>query len=186
MSEKLISLWNSILAGNGQDYTELHSSLYPRLFVFACKMLNDGETADDLLQDLFMKFWENRLKIGSLENVEAYFYRSARSIVLNHIRLTKYRKYRLRTMPDPGFVFSAEDIIVSKESDSMRKRQMILALNSLPAKQREIITMRFYKELSNPQIADILNIRYQSVSNHVCRAVHALRRVSDLSEICTA
>jgi RNA polymerase sigma-70 factor (ECF subfamily) len=89
-------------------------------------------------------------------------------------------------MPAPSLVFSAEEIMVSNESDSLMKQQMVTALNSLPAKQREILTMRFYDELSYPQIADILKIRYQSVINHVYRAVQTLRQVSDLSSVYAA
>ncbi|WP_083505395.1 RNA polymerase sigma factor [Pedobacter ginsenosidimutans] len=186
MTEKLIALWEGTLRGNERDYAQLHAKLYPKLFVFTTRMLDDNDLVNDLLQDLFIKFWENREKIGTIRNVEAYFYRSARSIVLNHIRLTKHREAKLTLMPVQGLVFSAEEIMVSNESDSLMKQQMVTALNSLPAKQREILTMRFYDELSYPQIADILKIRYQSVINHVYRAVQTLRQVSDLSSVYAA
>jgi RNA polymerase sigma-70 factor (ECF subfamily) len=186
MTEKLIALWEGTLAGSERDYAELHAKLYPKLFVFTSRMLDDDDLINDLLQDLFIKFWENRQKIGTIHNVEAYFYRSARSILLNHIRLTKHRESKLTLMPAPESVFSAEDIIVSNESDSLIRQQMVLALNSLPVKQREILTMRFYDDLSYRQIAEILKIRYQSVINHVYRAVQTLRQVSDLSTVYAA
>jgi len=186
MTEKLIALWEGTLGGSERNYAELHANLYPKLFVFASRMLADEEVVNDLLQDLFVKFWENKQKIGTIKYVEAYFYRSARSIVLNHIRMTKHREAKLTLMPEPESVFSAEDIIVAHESDSLIKQQMVVALNSLPVKQREILIMRFYDELSYPQIAEILKIRYQSVINHVYRAVQTLRQVSELSTVYAA
>lgn len=186
MSEKLIALWDGSLAGSQKDYGALHAKLYPKLFVYASKMLNDDDLVDDLLQDLFVKFWENREKIGAIKNIEAYFYRSTRSIVLNYIRLKKHRDSKLVLMPPAEHVFSTEDIIVSKESNSLTKELLLSALNSLPAKQREILNMRFYDELTYPQIATVLGIRYQSVINHVYRAVQSLRQVSELSAVYAA
>ena len=183
MSEKLIALWDGSLAGSQQDYATLHAKLYPKLYVYASKMLHDDDLVDDLLQDLFVKFWENRRKIGTIKNVEAYFYRSTRSIVLNYIRLKKQRDSKLILMPSPEIVFSAEDVMVSNESNSLTKELLLSALNSLPAKQREILNMRFYDELSYPQIAQVLGIRYQSVINHVYRAVQSLRQISELSSV---
>jgi len=181
MTDKLIALWEGTLEGSERDYAALHANLYPKLFVFASRILNDDELVDDLLQDLFIKFWETREKIGKIRYVEAYFYRSTRSIALNHIRLVRHREAKLTLIPQSEPVFSAEDIIVSRESDSLIKQQLVQILNSLPTKQREILIMRFYDDLSYPQIAKILKIRYQSVINHVYRAIQKLRAVSELS-----
>ncbi|MNJ87356.1 putative RNA polymerase sigma factor FecI [compost metagenome] len=181
MSEKLIALWNGSLAGSEKDYAVLHANLYPKLFIHASRMLNDNDLINDLLQDLFTKFWVNKEKIGLIKNVEGYFYRSTRSIVLNHIRLEKQRESKMVRMPEPGIVSSTEDIIVSDESQRLTKRLVQSALNRLPAKQKEILNMRFYDELTYPQIAALLGIRYQSVINHVYRAVQSLRQVSELS-----
>ncbi|MBB5440266.1 RNA polymerase sigma-70 factor (ECF subfamily) [Pedobacter sp. AK017] len=186
MSEKLIALWNGSLAGRRKNYSALHVELYPKLFMYASKMLHDDDLVDDLLQDLFVKFWENRGKIGPIKNVEAYFYRSTRSMVLNHIRLKKHRDSKLIHMSAPEHVFSTEDIIISNESNSLTKELVLSALNRLPAKQREILNMRFYDELSYPQIAKVLGIRYQSVINHVYRAVQSLRQASELSALYAA
>lgn len=185
-TENFIALWDGTLSGKQSDYARLHTKLYPKLFIFINRLVGDDDLTNDLLQDLFIKFWENKAKIGRLNNVEAYFYRSARSIALNHIRLIKHRELKLTLMPNPGIVFSAEDIVISNESNVEMKEQMVRALNSLPSKQREIITMRFYDELTYPQIAEILKIRYQSVINHVYRATQSLKQVHELASVYAA
>lgn len=186
MSEKLIALWNGSLAGRETDYAVLHAKLYPKLFIYAFRMLNDNDLVNDLLQDLFIKFWINREKIGLIKNVEGYFYRSTRSMVLNHIRFEKKRESKMVLMPELGIVSSMEDVIVSYESQRLTKGLVQSALNTLPAKQKEILNMRFYDELTYLQIAELLGIRYQSVINHVYRAVQSLRQVSGLSAMYAA
>lgn len=180
-AEKLIELWNGTLVGCEKNYAQLHNKLYPKLFNYGYRMVNDEELTDDLLQDLFIKFWENRTKIGELKNVEAYFYRSMRSMVLNHIRKAKTNESKLNALSVTDIAFSVEDLIISNESDILFKKRLITALNSLPAKQREILKMRFYDDLSYPSISETLGIRYQSVINHVHRAIQSLRQIPELS-----
>lgn len=180
-SEKLIELWNGTLTGCQKNYAQLHNKLYPKLFNYGCRMLDDEDLTDDILQDLFIKFWENKTKIGELKNVEAYFYRSMKSMVLNHIRKAKTTESKLDAILVTEIAFSAEDLIISNESDHLLKERLVIALNSLPAKQREILKMRFYDDLSYPSISETLGIRYQSVINHVHRAIQSLRQIPELS-----
>ena len=86
-------------------------------------------------------------------------------------------------MPEPEMEFSTEEFIISSEQDSRLHGVMVSALNELPPKQREIIHMRFYQDLEYPQIAEITGIKYQSVINHVYRAIQVLRQTTELAEV---
>ena len=185
-ANELKVLWDNTRAGATDAFAILHNELYPGLFTYAVKMLRDPDLADDLLQDLFVKFWQNKIHIGSITNVKAYFYKSVRSMILNHIRSSQLKASKLEAMPEPDLQFSREELIISEELDSDIKQMLYTALNKLPAKQREIIHMRFYEELEYVQIAEITGIRYQSVINHVYRAVQVLRESADLSNIYAA
>jgi len=183
---ELIVLWEHTRNGEEKAFALLHKSLYPGLFIYAMKMVKDDDLADDLLQDLFIKFWQNRLRIGSLTNVKSYFYRSTRSMVLNHIKSTQLKEAKLEAMPEPDLEFSKEELMLSQEFNAELKDLMVVALNKLPAKQREVIHMRFYENMEYNQIAEITGIRYQSVVNHVYRAVQLLRDVCTLTDIYAA
>lgn len=172
---ELMVLWDSARDGDEKAFALLHKALYPGLFVYSVKIIKDEDLADDLLQDLFVKFWQNKARIGSIMNVKAYFYRSARSIILNHIKSAQLKSAKLDAMPEPEMEFSREDLILSQEYDNELKSLMANALNELPAKQREVVYMRFYEDLEYTQIAEITGIKYQSVINHVYRAIQLLR-----------
>ncbi|MCD0487622.1 sigma-70 family RNA polymerase sigma factor [Pedobacter sp. MC2016-14] len=185
-ANELIVLWDNTRKGAEDSFALLHHQLYPRLFNYALKMIKDPDLAEDLLQDLFVKFWQNKCHIGAIKNVKAYFYRSVRAMMLNHIRSTQLKATKLEDMPEPELEFSKEELMVSQEHESELKGLLHAALNKLPAKQREIIYMRFYQELDYLQIAEITGIRYQSVVNHVYRAVQILRESANLSNIYAA
>lgn len=182
----LFDLWNNTRNGDHKSYALLHQSLYPGLFVYAVKMIKDADLADDLLQDLFVKFWQKRSHIGVITNVKSYFYRAARSMVLNHIKSDLLKEARLDAMPEPDLEFSTEELILSQESNTELKRTLTNALNQLPAKQREAIHLRFYENMEYNQIAELTGTKYQSVINNVYRGIQVLREAWSLSSVSAA
>lgn len=184
--EDLADLWLQVIDGNREAFRKLHHILYPLLFAYSFKMTKSEEQTDDLLQDLFLKFWQNASAIGPLQNVKAYFYKSARFSVLNHLKDVSGKALKLLQLPGPEIEFSKEEIIVNEEVNSILKQKIHTAISTLPKKQREVIYMRFYDNLEYVQISEITGIRYQSVVNHVYRAVQLLRDMTAVKTIFAA
>jgi len=182
----MVGLWERTRTGDHSAFAQIHKKLYPGLFGYAIKMVKDEKLVDDLLQDLFIKFWQNSARIGAIQNVKAYFYRSTRSIVLNHIKSTTLKATKLLGLPEPDLEFSKEDIIVASEYHSELCRKLNCAVNGLPKKQRETVYLRFYENMEYLQIAEITGIKYQSVVNHIYRAVQSLKEVAELKHIYAA
>lgn len=180
---ELAVLWEKTIQGEENSFALLHQSLYPGLFNYALKMLKDEELVDDLLQDLFIKFWQNRSHIGSIGNVKSYFYRSTRSIVLNHIKSSQLKASKLENMPELDFEFSKEELILADEVDVALKAALSKALNQLPPKQKEVVYMHFYEDLEYVQIAEITGTQYQSVVNTIYRAIQMLRGVIIVKDV---
>lgn len=180
---QFINLWDNTRNGDQKSYALLHQSLYPGLFIYAVKMTKDEDLADDLLQDLFINFWQKRHHIGVITNVRSYFYRATRSMVLNHIKSSQVKATKLDAMPEPELEFSKEELILTQEFNAELKGLLSVALNKLPAKQREVIYMRFYENMEYNEIAEITGIRYQSVINNVYRGIQVLRNAAELTAI---
>jgi RNA polymerase sigma factor (sigma-70 family) len=174
-SVNLTDLWANAIDGDQHAYALLHKSLYPLLCNYLLQILKDEDVADDLLQELFVKLWNKRKHIGAVGNVKAYFFTAARSMAINHFRRIKSQTSRLENFAPPEFGFSAEDILISAENETYLKSKMAAALNLLPPRQREIIYLKYYQEIEYQKIAEITGIRYQSVINHVFRAIETLR-----------
>ena len=161
--------------GDHQAYASLHKNLYPGLYSYLFQIVKDEDIVDDLLQELFVKLWHKRNKLGAIKNVKAYFFTASRSMAINYFRQVKSQAARLEKFTQPEMDFSAEDILVSAEDSTELKTNMANALNSLPARQREIIYLKFYEEMEYQKIAEVTGIQYQSVINHVFRALQTLR-----------
>jgi RNA polymerase sigma factor (sigma-70 family) len=173
---ELSKLWDAVCLGNQEAYGTLHTQLYPGLFSYVRSILKNEEEANDLLQDMFVKLWLKKESIGKIDNVKSYFYTAIRSIALNYIRQVKLRESKLDDLASIiDIQFSAEDIITEKETSLKLKKTITAALNKLPSRQREIIYLRFYESLDYTQIVEVTGIKYQSVVNHIHRAVQSLR-----------
>jgi RNA polymerase sigma factor (sigma-70 family) len=173
--ENLRIWWEAVLNGDTMAYSHVHELLHPVLYRYAFAMLNDGALASDVLQELFIKIWFRKEKIGALQNVRAFFLTALRRQTLNQLRSLR----RLQILPpsEPDIEFSAEDIIVAAEQQQDIREKLARYLNELPKRQKEVIYLYYYEELSYEEIADVMEINYQSVLNVMQKALKQLREL---------
>ncbi|AYB31955.1 RNA polymerase sigma factor [Chryseolinea soli] len=173
-STRLSQLWDSVCQGSENCYATFHYHLYPGLISYARGLVSYEEVAEDLVQDLFVKMWVKKEQIGRIENVKGYMYRAIRSICFNHLKSAKKKQTPIDPL-DEDFQISYEDMLAQDETQTFRKQQIERALNGLPARQREILYLRFFEKLEYEQIVEVTGVKYQSVVNHVYRATQCLR-----------
>ena len=129
---------------------------------------DDRNAAEDLVQEAFIRLRRSFHRIESPVRTVAYL----RSIVLNLARDHNRRglmSLRHR-MPEEERRLSAEDRIVVRED----QQQVIDALQALPLRQRDCLVLRYYMDLSVPDIASTLGISVNSVKTHLQRGMAEL------------
>jgi RNA polymerase sigma factor (sigma-70 family) len=171
--EILSSRWGAVLNGDTQAYAHVHELLHPVLYRYAFAMLNDDALANDVVQDLFIKMWFRKDRIGMLKSVKAYFLTALRRQTLNQLR--SLRRLQILTPAEPDIEFSAEDIIIEEEHKQDLRNKLARYLNELPKRQKEVVYLYYYEELSYEEISAIMEINYQSVLNLMQKAIKQLR-----------
>ncbi|WP_183574669.1 RNA polymerase sigma factor [Mucilaginibacter sp. X5P1] len=174
-ASNLCELWVVVSKGDRQVFAQLHKNLYPGLYGYVFRMIDDEETADDILQELFVKVWSKREQIGVIKNVRAYFFTAARSMTINHIRKVKHEQIRLNESCFPFQTISDEQLMIAQENTAELKNRIGQTLDQLPARQKEIIYLKYFENMDYQKIALVTGIKYQSVINHVYRAFETLR-----------
>lgn len=172
---ELSALWSCALRGNSKAFDILHKELYPLVYKCILKSTKDEDAACDLVQDLFVKLWVKRCKIGPIECITQYFLISARSIVINHLRKRSIITISLDENLSTICALSPESVLIEKETDMILIETFQNALMVLPDRQREMLYMKFHKGYSHYEIEAITGIRYQSIANHLYRATIRLR-----------
>ncbi|MEK6480023.1 sigma-70 family RNA polymerase sigma factor [Catalinimonas sp. 4WD22] len=173
--------WKEFLEGSHVAFSQLFKSHYNALFQYARRQYGEETPAHECVQQLFYQLWTRRENISEVSNVKAYLFKALRT------SLQKEKKYHQRFLHLDSFsqpiTFSHEEIMVDDETNDIRKMRVAASLNNLPKRQREVLYLKYYENLSYQQIAEVLGMNYQSVVNSVFRAILRLREENKLKQL---
>ena len=171
--------WSRVLQHNDtQALQAMHATLYPAMHHYAAKLLKDDSGADDAIQEVFVKMWQQRQQIGTIQHVKGYVFTLLRRHILNVLRSQKTRLFHIGQWGSDAvqLEFSPEEVQMRQDNDRERQQAVSQALNRLPARQREVLYFRFYENLEYKEIAGIMGINYQSVVNLSFKAMQQLKQ----------
>jgi RNA polymerase sigma factor (sigma-70 family) len=167
-----IKLWESFRKGDREAFAALFRAHYETLFRFGSKFTTDTELLEDCIQELFIELWQARSATVVL-SVKAYLLKS-----LKYKLLKAFRKNG-RLLPlydnDLSFEWSHEDFLIAKQESAGRKQLVVDALQRLSNRQREIIYLKYYQNLSYEEVSEIMNINYQVARNLLYQAIKSLK-----------
>ena len=150
------------------DYDDFYVALRPRLVRTAYAVCGDLGVAEDAVQTAFAKAYRSWSRISRLEAPEAYVRRMAVNEVLNSRRTAHVRREVVRAdLPDTARV--------AHDDDALAHDEMWRAVLSLPPRQRAVLVLRYYEDLSEQQIADVLGCRPGTVKSQASAALATLR-----------
>jgi RNA polymerase sigma-70 factor (sigma-E family) len=151
--------------------TELYGAHYKSLVRLATLLVHDISTAEEVVQDSFVALHAGLHRLRDNEKALSYL----RAAVVNRSRSV----LRHRVVVDRNAPKAAPDM-PSAEHGAMaliERSSVLAALRLLPERQREVVVLRFYGDLSEAQIAITMGITRGAVKSHTSRAMSALRSV---------
>lgn len=146
---------------------------YQRLCSYAFSFLKDEESCEDLVQDIFIKIWENRQDLIGSDQLKFYMFSAVRNNCLT--KLKKNKKYREVEMNDD---MDTGEVAIKPDAEEAIAEPAVLiakALDLLPPKCREVFLLSRISSLSYQQIADSLGISIKTVENQMSKALKTLR-----------
>ncbi len=179
MNKDCATLWIAFKAGEKEAFSELFFAYYSKLYDYGLRLVNDEELVKDVIQDFFLKLSHSRAGLSEeVSNLDAYLLASFRRRLLRgEIRRRKVSCVELdqHVVSDQFFTMSPEEITIKKECADQNKKVIAFLLNELPPRQREILYLKYYHNLSLQEIGDTLSISYQVVANQLYRAIKKLK-----------
>lgn len=173
--EKHTILWNAFKKGDWEAYTSLYHAYYRLLNNYGYKFTKDVNLIEDAIHDLFTTLWTNRENLGSPISVKNYLYKSIRNILFRKIKASS-RFHNLQEGDESiPFEVSYDHQLILNEDEASLQRKIKDVLHKLPARQREIIYLRFYDGLSYEEIADIMCIHVSSAYKLLYKALDNLQ-----------
>jgi RNA polymerase sigma-70 factor (sigma-E family) len=148
----------------------LYTGHYRSLVRMAALLLHDTAAAEDVVQDSFIAMHKSWRRLRDPEKALAYLRQSVINRARSRLRHLKVvDKHAPAPMPDMA---SAEVGALH----ALDRQHVMAALRSLPHRQREVLVLRYYADMSEAQIAEAMGISPGAVKSHASRGVHALRQ----------
>ncbi len=157
--------------GNSRAFDRIFSDNYLNLCRFANSIIHDEDTAQNIVQQVFVSLWENRKSLGHIERLVPYLTASVRNRCLNHLK--KERKNVEITAIPSGLQTDNSTEHFLNLSDF--EEQLVIALNSLPGRCKMAFEYSRFDELTNKEIAQKMNISVKGVEALISRSLKILR-----------
>jgi RNA polymerase sigma-70 factor (ECF subfamily) len=171
MTVQLQELQQMIAASNEAAFTQLYLLFGKKLIQFAVSLVRSKETAEELVEDVFVKLWSNRHKITGIENLTVYLYVAVKNRSLNSIS-EKARQLIQAPFDDLDIEVSdmaADPYNLLVTSEMMQKMQQ--AVESLPPRCKMIFKLVREDGLRYKEVADILNISVNTIDVQMAIAI---------------
>lgn len=156
-----------------EEVSRIYKKHYSGLYHYGLKISGSPEMTKDAIQELFIRFLGDRKILASVKKLDSYLYRSIRNNLLREVRSAQ--EYPETGPENPELEFSHEELLITEEISSERGQIVSRCLNRLPPRQKEIIYLRFYHDLSYDGIAEVLDISYKTVKNLTYEALNKMR-----------
>jgi RNA polymerase sigma factor (sigma-70 family) len=154
------------------DFAEFYRGSKDACLFAVLVSVSDREVAQDLVDEAFARAWASWRSVSRHPAPAAWVVRTALNASISRWR----RRRREVSLPEPGTV---ADLAVGPETtDDPPDPRIMAALARLPARQRQVVTLRLFLDLDTSRTAEVLGISPSAVKAHLARAIAALR--SDL------
>jgi RNA polymerase sigma-70 factor (ECF subfamily) len=151
---------------------ELFHAYYAQLCFFATKIVKDEEAARDVVQEVFIRFWERALSFENAVAVKSCLYTAVQNRALNYVeKRDNRRRIREKIVTEEP---ATEDLFLHQvEADLFAA--IFAAIDELPTQCREVFNLSYLEQQDVHEVARRLNIAETTVKTHRRRALAFLR-----------
>jgi RNA polymerase sigma-70 factor (ECF subfamily) len=170
-----------IQSANQKSFGYLIQLYFNPITLYAKSIVLDSELAKEIVQDVFLKIWDNRESLVIKSSLKSYIYQMTHNLCIDHLRnrankrnlsLISYDDLKMRLdifeLKDPDSFF---DTLFSEQMENAIHH----AIEELPEQCREVFILSRYDSLSYPQISQKLNISLSTTKTQMCRAMNKLK-----------
>lgn len=172
----------ALTSGSEKGFKLIMNKWYSRLFNFANAYLNNQENAKEVIQDVFLKLWDNRNQLAENTNLNAYLFTLTRNRCIDLLRRErlsiqfrndKQEEYRRLSENFDALSDPVLDEIFAREVQEEVNR----AINVLPEQCRKIFILSRTNGFKNREISEMLNLSEKTIESHLTKAIKTIRQV---------
>jgi RNA polymerase sigma-70 factor (ECF subfamily) len=175
-------IWQQLRQGSVQAFDKMYDLYFFELYNYGRHFTTDLPLLEDSIQDLFCDLWTRHHQLSHVTYVKAYLFKALRRKLM---RALKQQQRWLRDDHagcDFEIVPSVEVKMMFAEQEYEKQKALYQALNALKPRQREMIFLKFFNNMSYEQVTEVMSESKSNVYKTVARALTILRtKLSDLA-----
>lgn len=158
--------------GDEECFDELFRKYYPRFHTYTNRLTHDHYLAEDIMQNVFLKLWLNRLKLDERYSVVSYLYVLTKNEILNQMRYD-----RNHPCINDKLLMVCRHLYAENDTDYKELYSKVLeAVERLPKRRREVFKMNRFEFMSAAEIAERLGLSVRTVEKHLELAMRNIRQ----------
>jgi RNA polymerase sigma factor (sigma-70 family) len=178
------ALWYSFQSGDRRAFAYVYQSNIHHLIRYGYKITGDKQVIQDCIQDLFMELWDRRERLAEVRSLKYYLFKSLRYKIIRHLRDDNTER-----LENQDYCFESDHFeyrVIREESGTQESQRLQAAIAKLPRRQKEAIHLRYFEEMSNEEVADLMGVNYQSACKFIYTALRNLREIMSMLGITSA
>ena len=165
-----------ITSGDVDAYALILERYEPKLHRYATYLIHDQMAAHDVVQETFIKAYQNMRSFNPKYKFSSWIYRIAHNEAMNAIKKTKHTTdYDISTLPDNSYGSHMDEVVDKK----ILKADVQACIDELDTKYREVIQLVYFERLKYDDISDVLHVPSSTVGVWLLRAKSRLKLICE-------
>lgn len=167
-------IWQNIQRKDVVVFESFYKENYQSFFLMACKYLKSPVQAQEIINDVFVKIWEDAEKITIQSSLKSYIYRA---VINRSINALNKQKREIQNQRELAYLPQETYELREIEANEL-KVKLYKAIDDLPQQCKRVFLMSRFDDMKQQEIADKLGISIKTVKNHITHALKELRKSS--------
>lgn len=164
-----VSLVKQFANGDMKAFDAIYTAFNQKLQKFVFTLLKKESDTEDIIQEVFVKVWENRNKLKDYSSFDSYLfsitYNTTISLLRTRVKENKYVEF----VKSVQIEVDEFDFVDESASEDLNEK-LIFLIEKMPPRQREVFKMKYLQQCSYKKIADTLGISINTVENQIVKS----------------
>lgn len=153
-------------------FTNFYNQFFKKLLLIADKYVKETPIAEEIVQDVFLKIWENPENLEKITSIKSYLYRCVINASINYVNRQKNIDEHHKKLSSS----ITEEHLIELDEENELIILLHQEIDKLPAQCKKIFKLNRFEHLKYKEIAILLQLSERTVENHIANALKILRK----------